>query len=70
MEMITNKTEISELSTWDMGDTVYKQDGYDRKTLPEPTAENMLLYMNKINELVKRVNILTEHNKNLIKALK
>lgn len=47
-----------------------KPDGYDRKTLPEPTAQNMLIYMNKINELVAVVNKLERMNKGLIDALK
>jgi hypothetical protein len=62
--------EIIELSVWDMPDTVSKPDGWDRKTLPEATARNMKLYMDKINELVQTVNRLTETNKNLIDALK
>lgn len=62
--------EIKEISTGDLPDTVMKPDGYDRKTLPEPTAENMLIYMNKINELVAVVNKLERMNKGLIDALK
>lgn len=62
--------EIKEISTWDLPDTVMKPDGYDRKTLPEPTAKNMLIYMNKINELVAIVNKLERMNKGLIDALK
>jgi len=55
-----NTKAIKQLSTWDMGDTVYKQDGWDRITLPEPTAENMMLFMKKINELTAEVNKLSE----------
>lgn len=65
-----NKTEITKLSAWDMPDTVSKPDGWDRKTLPEATAENMQIMMGKINELAKTVNKLTEANKHLIDALK
>ncbi|MCB0446294.1 MAG: hypothetical protein KDD03_02075 [Gelidibacter sp.] len=65
-----NKTEIRELSAWDMPDTVSKPYGWDRKTLPEATADNMHIMMGKINELVKTVNKLTEANKHLIDALK
>ena len=70
--MITeeNKTEIKELSAWDMPDTVSKPDGWDRKTLPEATADNMQIMMDKINELVKTVNRLAEANKHLIDSLK
>jgi hypothetical protein len=62
--------EIKEISTWDLPDTVIKPDSYDRKTLPEPTAQNMLIYMNKINELVAVVNKLERMNRGLIDALK
>lgn len=65
-----NKTEIRELSAWNMPDTVSKPDGWDRKTLPEATADNMQIMMVKINELVQTVNRLTEANKHLIEALK
>ena len=60
MENTNESTKITELSTWEMSDTVYKQDGYDRVTLPEPTAKNMMLYMDKINELISMVNELRE----------
>jgi len=65
-----NKTEITKLSTWDMADTVVKWEGYDQTTIPEPTARNMKLYMDKINELTEVVNKLTALNKGLIEALK
>jgi len=54
--------EIKELDTWNMSDTVYTQDGWDRKELPEATAKNMALFMDKINELSKAVNLLLERN--------
>ncbi|MFA5234156.1 MAG: hypothetical protein WC390_07135 [Sulfurimonas sp.] len=55
--------EIKEINAWDLPDTVTKPDGYDRKTLPEPTAQNMLIYMNKINELIAVVNKLERMNR-------
>lgn len=58
---------IKKLDTWDMSDTVYVQDCWDRKEMPEPTAKNMLLFMNKINELSETVNILLEQNRLLTK---
>ena len=58
---------IKNLDTWNMNDTVCVQDGWDRKEMPEPTAKNMLLFMNKINELTETVNILLEHNRLLTK---
>ena len=54
------KTEIIELRAWNMPDMVSKPDGWDRKTLPEATADNMQIMMDKINELVKTVNSLTD----------
>lgn len=54
---------IKKLDTWDMSDTVYTQDGWDRVQMPEPTAKNMLLFMKKINELTETVNLLLEHNR-------
>ena len=70
MGTIIESTGVKKLSTWDLPDTVSKPDGYDRKTLPEATSENMMIYMNKINELTEVVNRLTELNKGLIEALK
>jgi hypothetical protein len=49
-------TDIKELSTWDSGDTVTKNIGYDRVTMLEPTAKNMHMLMLKINELVEEIN--------------
>lgn len=62
--------KIQTLSVWDLPDTVQKPDGYDSKTLPESTSENMMIYMNKINELVETVNLLAAINKDLMNALK
>jgi len=69
MTNLEERTGISELSPWDMPDTVSKPDGYDRKTLPEATAVNMMIMMNKINELVQEVNSLKQMNKDLIKEM-
>jgi hypothetical protein len=54
--------QIKKLSTWDLH-TVVKPDGYELTTLPSPTAENMLIYLEKINELVSLVNQLEETNR-------
>lgn len=69
MKTEIEQKEIKEISTWDLPDTVMKNDWDGRKTLPEPTAENMLIYMNKINELVAVVNKLERMNKSLIEEL-
>ena len=49
-------TDIKEVSTWNSGDTVTKDIGYDRVTMLEPTAKNMHMLMLKINELVVEIN--------------
>jgi|TARA_B110000908_G_scaffold28866_1_gene33940 hypothetical protein len=51
---------IEELSTWDSGETVTKDVGFDRVTMLEPTAKNMHRLMNKINELVVEINKLNK----------
>ena len=50
------KGQIKELSTWNLPDVVSKSSGWVGEKFPEPTASNMLIYMNKINELVEAVN--------------
>lgn len=39
-----------------MPDTVQKSSGYDYETVPEATSNNMVVLLNKINELVNEVN--------------
>jgi hypothetical protein len=60
---------MKELKNSDLPDivseTVVKRYGYEYKSKPEATSENMQIYMNKINELVVEVNRLTELNKKL-----
>ena len=53
-------TDIKEVSTWNSGDTVTKDIGYDRVTMLEPTAKNMHMLMLKINELVVEINKLNQ----------
>lgn len=48
--------EIEEISTFNMPNTKQVRDGYDWKSVPEPTPENMELMMDKINELTKTIN--------------
>lgn len=47
--------EIQKLSNWDL-QTIRK----GSKTLPEISEENLVIYKDKINELVEQVNKLTE----------
>jgi len=60
------KEQIKEMYTWDYSDTCVKYDGYDRVTMLEPTSRNMNHLMQKINELVREVNKLSEINKRLV----
>lgn len=48
--------EISELHWLDYPDTKQIPNGYGFKTIPEATPENMVVMMNKINELTNVVN--------------
>lgn len=48
-------SDIEQLKEWEM-DYVWIPDGYDQKQVPEPTTRNMTILMEKINELVDRVN--------------
>ena len=48
--------KIKTISTFDMPDTVQKTSGYEYETVPEATSANMMVLMNKINELVNEVN--------------
>ena len=51
--------EIDKLSVWNFAHTKLVPDGYDWKSIPEATPENMVILMNKINELIDLVNILS-----------
>jgi hypothetical protein len=48
--------KIDTICTWDMPDTVQKTSGYEYKTVPEATSGNIIVLMNKINELVNEIN--------------
>jgi hypothetical protein len=48
--------KIKTISTFDMPDTVQKTSGYEYETVPEATSANMMVLMNKINELVSELN--------------
>ena len=46
---------IKELYAWDMDCTI-EPDEYDGKHVPKANQENMVTIINKVNELVERVN--------------
>ncbi len=61
----STENQIKKLDTWSLPNTVQKPDGYDQKTLPEATANNMLIFMDKINELTDAVNSLLQDREKL-----
>ena len=58
MSRLIETKEVESLNNWDYPNTKQIPDGYDWKTIPEATSENMVVMMNKINELVECVNTL------------
>lgn len=46
---------VSEISVYDFPNTITVPDGYDDKTVPSPTWENMEFLMEKYNEVVKYI---------------
>ena len=60
---IVNKEEIKEICAWNYSDTCVTYDRYDRVTMLKPTATNMHRLVEKINELTKQVNKLTDLSK-------
>lgn len=55
--------KIEKLNTFDLPDRVIKQDGYDTKSFPDVSVDNIVVYMEKINELVDAVNNLAGNNR-------
>ena len=55
--------KIAKLDTWDLPDTKRIPNGYDETSIPEATPKNMLIFMNKINELTDKVNKLSKKKK-------
>jgi len=53
---------MEELCSWEFSDTKQVADGYDMKIVPEATSTNMVVLMDKINELVQVVNSLKGDN--------
>jgi hypothetical protein len=49
-----------EISRWDLPSTTIVPDGYDMRTVPEATKENMELMVREHNNLVSVVNMLLE----------
>ena len=53
---------IEELSVWDLPDTKMERDGYDMKTVPDISAENIRVIMEKVKEVVREVNRLSRRS--------
>jgi hypothetical protein len=49
-------TKIDEISVWDLPDIKEIPDGYDRKSVPDISARNIAILMEKINEVIRAVN--------------
>jgi len=53
---------IKELTVWDL-ECTHEPDGYNMRSVPKPTQENMEKLVNVINDLQNTVNVLMEaHN--------
>ena len=52
----TIKMKIQKLDTFDFPNRELKADGYDTTSVPKATPDNMIVLINKINELTKVVN--------------
>ena len=48
--------QLKQLTDWDFTDVVYIPQGYDRTAIPEATAANMQILVEKYNELVDCLN--------------
>ena len=48
--------QIEELSAYEFPDQKHIPDGYDLKTIPDISAKNIEVLMNKINEIIQVVN--------------
>lgn len=57
---LEQENRVKELFEWDFPNTVSIPDGYDLKTVPEATGGNVMVLMEKINELVQEINYLKE----------
>ena len=47
---------LEEITVWDLPDTKMVPDGYDMKTVPDVSAQNIAVLMDKINEVVREIN--------------
>ena len=54
--MEEEKEQIRTLSEWDFPDRKYVSDGYEMESVPEATSKNIVVLMNKINELIEIIN--------------
>lgn len=50
------------MTAYSFCDTQEVRDGYDFKSIPDATPDNMLILMNKINELIDIINFLKQNS--------
>ena len=55
--------QIKELSVWDLPDTKNEPDGYNLKTVPDMSARNIGVLVEKINEVIQVINKLSSEVK-------
>lgn len=54
---------IEKIDRYDMPSTIQLHNGFEMVAIPEATKENMEVLVEKINELINAVNILSQGNK-------
>lgn len=59
-EKLLLRDKITSLIPEDFQGRLINMTDQERRCLPQPTPENMLILMNKINELTEQVNALTK----------
>jgi len=51
---------IKGITPWDLPDTIQIPDGYDMKTIPDITRDNIAFIITEHNKLVEAVNLINE----------
>jgi len=48
--------KIEEIIVYDLPDTKHEPDGYDLKTVPDMSAANIAVIIEKVNEIIRFIN--------------
>lgn len=56
---------LNEISKWDFPNTTLEPEGYDMKSVPELSRRNFEFLTERLNEVIRQVNELTEENQRL-----